>query len=51
MISDDGAGGDWGLLVPDTMRASGFTSHSERAWERTLSIDAAASIERQLGHR
>lgn len=44
VISDDGAGGDWDLLVADRMRASGFTSRSERAWERTLSIDAAARI-------
>lgn len=42
--SIDSAGGDWEVLRPDAMRASGFTAASERQWERTLSVDAAVAI-------
>lgn len=42
--SIDEAGGDWEVLVPDSMRASGFSSASEKRWERTLSVDAATAI-------
>ena len=44
VMSIDEAGGDWEVLVPDPRRASGFTSASEKRWERTLSIDALTAI-------
>ena len=49
--SVDDAGGDWGLLVPDPMRPSGFSTASEKNWERTLSIDVAAAVIGQLPPR
>ena len=42
------AGGDWDLLVPDAMRASGFSASSEQHWERTLSVDAAVAIVKRM---
>ena len=49
--SIDEAGGDWELLVPDAMRASGFSRASERQWERTLSIDVVVAINGTLPPR
>ena len=51
VMSIDEAGGDWKVLVPDATRASGFSSSSERHWERTLSIDAAVAIIRRMPPR
>ena len=49
--SIDEAGGDWEVLRPDPMRASGFSSASEQRWERTLSVDAAAAIIKRVEPR
>ena len=48
VMSIDEAGGDWELLVPDPMRVSGFSSSSEKNWERTLSVDAAVAIIKKM---
>ena len=49
--SIDQAGGDWEVLRPDPMRASGFSASSEQRWERTLSVDAATAIIGQMEPR
>ena len=49
--SIDSAGGDWEVLKPDHMRASGFSSASEKRWERTLSVDAAVAIIKRMEPR
>ena len=45
------AGGDWELLRPNAMRASGFSATSEKKWERTLSVDAAVAIVTRMESR
>lgn len=49
--SIDKAGGDWEVLRTDHMRASGFSSASEKKWERTLSVDAAVAIIKRMEPR
>lgn len=51
VMSIDEAGGEWELLVPDPRRASGFSSSSERNWERTLSLDVAVAIIKRMPRR
>ena len=51
VMSIEEAGGDWELLVPDPMRASGFSPASERNWERSLSVDAAVALVKKMPER